>query len=108
MTEEIAALRRRMSAAMPERLAAAMNSYDGFALASPPTEAKAFAAHHAACKAALAHVELLLKLTRWATGKEEGSSEGDDLGRLIAEARGILGDDDDDDDNETEYEEGEK
>jgi hypothetical protein len=105
MTEEIAALRRRMSAAMPERLAAAMDSYDGFALANPPTEAKAFAAHHGACKAALAHVELLLKLTRWATGKAEGASEGDDLGRLIAEARSILGDDDD---NETEDEEGEQ
>jgi hypothetical protein len=39
-------------------------SYCVFAVGMVPDEPKSFAAHHAACKAALAHLDLLLKLSR--------------------------------------------
>ncbi|AUG52123.1 hypothetical protein [Thalassospira marina] len=67
-------------------------------------DAKGFVNYQAACKAALAHVESLIKLLRWvreadiAGTKEAGQTEttdrgddnSDDISRLIADARKAL------------------
>ncbi|MCQ4159774.1 hypothetical protein NON00_07515 [Roseomonas sp. GC11] len=52
-------------------------------------DAKAFAAHHAAAKSALAHLEHLLKLARaqGAGGEEQGAAEAS---ALLQQARGAL------------------
>ncbi|SDG43300.1 hypothetical protein [Roseospirillum parvum] len=95
-------LRAELAALLPPRLGDAARAYDRFVGAASlelEADAKAFAAHHAACKAALAHIEVLIKLIRWAeapaagpeaSGAEPGAELGDDLGRLIAEARAHL------------------
>lgn len=97
-------LRETLAARLPGRAAAAVADYEGFASQPAPDDAKGFAAHHAACKAALAHVEVLVKLLRWAApdtaraGDGAADAEADDLARLIAEARAALSEDDDADD----------
>lgn len=59
-------------------------------------EAKDFAAHQAACKAGLSHLDSLIKLLRWASeGAESSVREPSDGGeksidQLIAEARRSL------------------
>lgn len=100
-------LKTALAARLPERAAAAVAAYDAFSASPAPDDAKGFAAHHAACKAALAHVEVLVKLLRWAappaapavavTGGAGGGD--DDLARLIAAARSAMTEDADPDDD---------
>jgi FAD/FMN-containing dehydrogenase len=92
MAEDIEALRLAVQDALPERVRAALAGYDRFTADEPPADAKGFAAWHAAAKAALAHVEVLLKLMRWAAGGSTPEAGPDDhLNRLLAEARAALG-----------------
>jgi hypothetical protein len=95
MTDDLEALRRRLKAALPHRIAAAAEGYDQFTADPPGLDAKSFAAHHAACKSALAHIELLIKLARWASGElAQTQPEGDEeLESLLAEARAALAQD---------------
>lgn len=59
------ATKARIAAFLPEVLEKALQSYADFAAAAVPTEeAKDFAAYHGACKTAVAHIELLVKLAR--------------------------------------------
>lgn len=97
-------LKGALAARLPERAAAAVAAYDAFSATAAPDDAKGFAAHHAACKAALAHVEVLVKLLRWAappvaaTAGAAGAAGGDDpLAGLIAAARAAMTEDADDD-----------
>ena len=63
----------------------AIQSYRSFYDKPTPAEAKEFSAHHSACKAAIAHIELLLKLAAWAQlPRMEGEDEN--LATLMAEA----------------------
>ncbi|MBI5165300.1 MAG: hypothetical protein HY985_15520 [Magnetospirillum sp.] len=106
MPDDIDSLRRRLLGALPARIDAALAGYETFAAAPPPADAKGFAAWHAAAKAALAHIELLVKLARWAEGKADDptpTAVGDPgLDCLLAEARAALdGFDDDDEDCES-------
>ncbi len=56
----------RIAAFLPEAIATALRSYARFAGHDAPTEeARDFTAHHNACKVAIAHIELLVKLARW-------------------------------------------
>lgn len=63
-------------------------SYLGFVRCGPEPgtgdDAKAFAAHHAACKAALAHLDALLKLAR-SMGAEP--AEAEEARIILVEAR---------------------
>ncbi len=64
-------------------------------------DAKAFAAHHAAAKSALAHLEHVLKLTRAAGASEAGDGVAHAYA-LLDQARGALAtetEEDDDDDS---------
>lgn len=56
----------RISEFLPDAIAQALTSYYRFARQEAPPEAKDFSAHHNACKVAIAHIELLIKLARWA------------------------------------------
>ncbi|TQF77715.1 hypothetical protein FK498_11455 [Elioraea sp. Yellowstone] len=71
----------------------AIASYHAFARDEPhSTDPKEFAAHHAACKAALAHLDLLLKIARITETPAPGAGETpDDRLALIAEARSAIG-----------------
>ncbi len=61
------AARTRVASFLSDAMAKALDSYHDFADQAPPTtDAKTFAAHHSACKVAIAHIELLIKLARWA------------------------------------------
>ncbi|CCQ72319.1 hypothetical protein [Magnetospira sp. QH-2] len=99
-------VRDRLSSLLPPLMENAAISYQAFAALDPPEDAKGFSAHHAACKSALAHLDLLAKLARWASGKEEvpaaGTDESDETIRLLADAQAALaefadGDDEEDD-----------
>jgi hypothetical protein len=92
MSEDLDDLRRRLRAALPARIDAAVAGYENFTGTAEPADAKGFAAWHAAAKSALAHVELLVKLARWAEGRVEAEPSGDALGveRLLADARAAL------------------
>lgn len=85
-------LRTDLRGRMASLMGGVMQSYDQFGVTDVPMEAKAFAAHHAAGKAALAHLEALTKLARWAEGAGAGGGgdEVDPLADLIGEARAAL------------------
>jgi hypothetical protein len=98
MTEDLEALRLRVAAVLPARLGAVAATYERFTSLDPPEDAKGFAAWHGAAKAALAHMELLVKLARWAEGGgSESLAEGDPLEALLAQARAAVAMDDDGD-----------
>jgi len=108
MTNNLDALRRRLHLVLPDQIQSAADSYAGFAAKAAPTESKDFANHHTACKAALIHLEHLIRLIRWAGGEPEPASSEIDpaLAELVAEARRDLAadpdaDDTDDNDGET-------
>jgi hypothetical protein len=99
MAEDLSGLRIRLAVRLPDHVAAALAGYEDFTATSPPADAKGFAAWHAAAKAALAHVDLLVKLARWA----EGSIEADEdcgVERLLQGARAALDALDDSDEEE--------
>ena len=94
--QDLDAMRDQFKETLAKRIAQAVKSYDGFVEEVPPADVKGFAAHHAACRAALAHVEMLVKLARWAEGKETMTdSEAEDFDRLLAEARSAVDEMDD-------------
>lgn len=79
-------LRRDVLQRLPALLARALAVYAEFAATPAPAEAKAFTAFQASCRAALAHVHLLVKLAEWAG--DEGGRGGDDgeIARLLEAA----------------------
>lgn len=98
MDMDLDGLRERLKGELPGRIAQAIASYDAFAGTEPPLDAKGFAAHHAACKSALAHMDLLVKLARWAGAEAaNGAADDDGVAHLLAEARAALDDEADDD-----------
>ena len=60
--------RRQIARFLPDALAKALTSYREFTARDDLSKegSKNFSLHHTACKAALAHIELLLKLAKWA------------------------------------------
>jgi hypothetical protein len=51
---------------LPDAIDCAIRSYRNFYQGDAGAAAKEFSAHHSACKAAISHIELLLKLAVWA------------------------------------------
>ncbi|TAN78312.1 MAG: hypothetical protein EPN20_01030 [Magnetospirillum sp.] len=88
MPEDLAGLRQRLAGILPGRIHAAVAGYEEFTGTVPPADAKGFAAWHAAAKAALAHVDLLVKLARWAESETPDGEDG--VERLLAQARAAL------------------
>jgi hypothetical protein len=88
--------RDKIAAFLPDALKHSLGSYHQFIISDErPDDAKSFAAHHSACKVAIAHIELLLKLAKWADVMSvHNQSEGDDrlLADIIAKAQNELDD----------------
>lgn len=92
MAEDIEAVRGFVRAVLPDRVLTALAGYERFTAEDPPADAKGFAAWQAAAKAAVAHVEGLVKLVRWAEGKDDAVPEGEDgVANLLAQARAAVG-----------------
>lgn len=84
---------RHVAGEIPALIHAAVAQYRDFSSTPPPLDAKGFAAHHAACRAALAHVEALTKLSRWLAGGagEAGQKGGNETPEtLLGEARAAI------------------
>lgn len=91
MPEDMGTIRAACRADFPGRITAALDEYHRFVAAPPPADAKGFAAWQAAAKAALSHIEVLVKLVRWAeTGITAADDEASGLDRLLAQARSAL------------------
>jgi hypothetical protein len=97
----VKALRAQISAQLESAATRVIESYRTFMNDEPePGDARAFAAHHAACKAALAHLDLLLRLAK-AAGVDADAVEADaEQARLLAEARALVGGEGDSDDDD--------
>ncbi len=61
-----AEMRARISMFLPKALETAMSSYRTFSRQEISGDPVAFKKHHDACKVSVAHIELLIKLARWA------------------------------------------
>ena len=83
--------RRDLTDRLPGLIEAAFRRYLDFTSNEPPTESRAFAAYSSACRAALAHLEQLLKLARLPEAAVPGAlPPAQDLDRLIADAEEAL------------------
>lgn len=94
--EYVEAMRRDLLANLPGLIAKAMRGYARFTTDHPPEDAKGFAAYQAGCRAALAHIHLLVKLAHWARpsgGEEAPPFDADQLDRMVREAELALRDD---------------
>lgn len=93
--------RKEVTRALPALIRQALASYRTFMEQDPKhDDAKAFAAHQAACKAAVAHLDALFRLQRLAVpqGADAGrdgyggdARRDDPLNQLIREARSAVG-----------------
>jgi len=93
----VAELKAALMAVLPMAVDQALAEYRLFVEAGPADlgDAKSFKEHHAACKAALMHLDSLLKLARWAVDSAEpgtAARAADDraLASMMAEARRTL------------------
>ncbi len=102
MSREILLPREELIAALPGALEHALAAYREAVAQPSAEEPRAFAAQQAACKAALLHIEALLKLARGlederalqqppeSSGGEAGENQEQALARLLSEARAEL------------------
>jgi hypothetical protein len=73
---------------LPEATKRALQSYHEFANQNLEYTAKNFAAHHVACKAALAHIDYLTKLTQWLVKQTPDNTDSNtSLLKLVQKAR---------------------
>jgi hypothetical protein len=89
----VSRLKGLVAAQVDQAIERAIASYHAFAQAQPQsTDPKEFAAHHAACKAALAHLDLLLKIARITDTPAPGTRDtSDERLATLAEAREAVG-----------------
>lgn len=88
--EGLAAVQRDLQDLLPGFIEKAMASYCRFSAAEVPGDAKGFAAYHGACRAALAHLDMLQRIAR---GVKAGGGDGsgrEDAAPLIEKARAAL------------------
>ncbi len=67
--------RKQISTFLPQAVNKSLSSYHAFMAQDVPDDAKGFSAHHSAAKVAIAHIELLLKLARWADLPQSRTSQ---------------------------------
>lgn len=92
MTDEpLVSFRDDLLGRLPRLLDKALSTYIYFANTPPPENVKEFAAFQSSCRAALAHVHLLLKLAEWARAGETGAIEGEThIDQLLEQAEAAL------------------
>lgn len=88
-------MRHNLMLRLPRLLDRALSAYAYFANMTPPEGAKDFAAFQANCRAALAHIHLLIKLAQWAQsvigdGSQPSAVNDDHIQQLIDEAETAL------------------
>lgn len=95
------ALRVQISTQLESAATRVIESYRTFVNDEPEAgDARAFAAHHAACKAALAHLDLLMRLAKAAGVDADAAERDEEQARLVAEAREAVGGEGDSDDDD--------
>jgi hypothetical protein len=88
MTQKIEGdTRARIAAFLPDAIAKALTSYQLFLEEGAHNDAKEFKAHHDACKVAIAHLELLIKLAQWAD-LPDPTAEGHNHQKML---EGVIG-----------------
>lgn len=91
-------VREQLAAGLAGSLERALASYRRFSACCDADDPKSYVAHQSGCRAALAHIHLLIKLADWAGSDRaaDHANTGDaDLDRLLNEARLALATDDD-------------
>jgi hypothetical protein len=84
-----------VEARLPRLIKLAFDAYCARASAPEPVNTKEFVAGQAACRAALAHFMLLVRLSDSLSRRKEGPAEAQDaIDTMILEARAALGDKD--------------
>ncbi len=87
-------LRLELTSRLPDMLTTAIESYERITVAPEEADAKSYTALHSAAKAALAHIESLLKLAKWAAFEDVGNTGPDtSLQQLIEAAKSAVADD---------------
>lgn len=81
-------MRAKIAESLPHAIDFALQSYRKFYANETYADAKDFSAHHTACKTAIAHIELLLKLASWAKLPDEDTD--DELAALLSDAEAEL------------------
>lgn len=86
--------RTQIATFLPQAIAKALESYHAFMGQDVPEDAKGFSAHHTAAKVGIAHIDLLLKLARWAdladADSKEASAQNAMLAAMIRDSETIL------------------
>ena len=67
--------------ALPEKLAAVLQEYNDFTAQPAPLEAKSFGAYHTACKNALSHMVLLMKMLQLVDEDNQNETPNDWLNK---------------------------
>lgn len=91
--DELEDFRRDLLRSLPRLLERAIGTYGRFSTEMPPEDSKGFVAYQAGCRAALAHIHLLVKLVHWARAVPDDESAAGDfehLDRLVEEAEAAL------------------
>ena len=87
-------VRKDLDGRLPGLIENAIQRYRNFINNDPPDEPKNFAAYNSACRSALGHIDLLLKLAGRSSGGAPVSPTHDlphdDVARLIANAEAAL------------------
>lgn len=88
------ALRGHLVRKLPDMLDAAIAAYQKIATTAPSDDPKSFAAAHSGAKAALAHIEQIIKLAETAIAEEEKATPAQKgtLEALLGLARKAVGD----------------
>lgn len=85
-----AEMKKSIAEFVPAAIKRAFESYMSYSeIVRDHKEYKDFSGHHSACKVAISHIELLLKLAKWAEVPEAVSSSGlsnEELEKLIVSA----------------------
>lgn len=89
MTDSIEqATRARVAEFLPRAIEKTLEAYREFSEQHHDNEkSKEFSAHHTACKVAIAHLELLLKLARWADLENSDTEHSKKFHKILEEAQ---------------------
>jgi hypothetical protein len=89
---DLAGIRAQCARELPGRIDDAFTAYRRYIAEPPPGDPKLFSAYQTGAKAALAHIDALTKLARWAEAPEPGVEQPvrDDGESLLAAARAAV------------------
>jgi hypothetical protein len=89
---DLASIRAQCARELPGRIDDAFAAYRRYISEPPPGDPKLFSAYQTGAKAALAHIDALTKLARWADAPEPGVERParDDGESLLAAARAAV------------------